>query len=127
MAVGRLLLDTHVFLWWNIESARLTPEARNSILEAELVFVSALSVWEASIKSSTGKLKLPSPILAGFESSGFEMLPISFSHAAGVADLPFHHRDPFDRLLIAQARAEGLVLVTHDRAFEDYPVEILWA
>lgn len=92
-----------------------------------MVLVSAVSVWEASIKSSLGKLKLPTSIEEGVAASGFEKLPISFSHAAGVADLPFHHRDPFDRLLIAQARVEGVVLVTHDRSFENYPVEILWA
>ncbi|HEV7672410.1 MAG TPA: type II toxin-antitoxin system VapC family toxin [Thermoanaerobaculia bacterium] len=127
MASGRLLLDTHVFLWWQSESVRIKPETRQSILEAELVFVSAASVWEAAIKSSIGKLRLPAPVHEGFGNSGFEMLPVTFSHAAGVADLPFHHRDPFDRLLIAQARAESLVLVTRDREFEDYPVEILRA
>ena len=127
MASSRFLLDTHVFLWWRSEPTRIKPEIRQSIVEADLVFVSAASVWEAAIKSSLGKLRLPASIEGGVTESGFEKLPITFSHAAGVADLPFHHRDPFDRLLIAQARDESLVLVTHDREFEAYAVEILWA
>lgn len=125
--MSRLLLDTHIFLWWRSEPNRLGPEIHQSIIEADLVFVSAASVWEAAIKSSLGKLRLPASIEAGVAESGFEKMPVTFSHAVGVADLPFHHRDPFDRLLIAQAQVESLVLVTRDREFEAYPIEILWA
>lgn len=123
----RLLLDTHVFLWWRGEPSRLPPDARSVIATAEIVFVSAASAWEAAIKASLGRLELPATIEEGVLASGFEKLLITFSHAEKAARLPQHHRDPFDRMLIAQAQAEGLVLVTHDRILEDYDVEILWA
>jgi PIN domain nuclease of toxin-antitoxin system len=91
------------------------------------VFVSAASAWEAAIKASVGRLDLPDTIEAGVLASGFEKLLITFSHAEHAAGLPHHHRDPFDRMLIAQAQAEGLTLVTHDRLLEAYDVKILWA
>jgi len=122
----RLLLDTHVFLWWRSEPSRLTKEAQHRIASAELVFVSAVSAWEAAIKIGLGRLKLPDTLEAGVVASGFEKLPVTFSHAEHVATLPPHHRDPFDRMLVAQAQVEGLTLVTHDRALEGYAIEILW-
>lgn len=122
----RLLLDTHVFLWWRGEPARLAPQARSAIANADVVFVSAASAWEAGIKSALGRLQLPDTLAAGVEDSGFEKLPITFAHAESAAALPPYHKDPFDRLLAAQARAEGLTLVTHDRLLEPYGVEILW-
>lgn len=122
-----LLLDTHVFLWWRGEPAKLVPAARSAIAEAPIVFVSAASAWEASIKESLGKLKLPESFAAGVVDSAFQRLPITFAHAEAVAALPPHHRDPFDRMLVAQARVEGLALVTHDPRMKPYPVEILWA
>ena len=124
---SRLLLDTHVFLWWRGEPSRLSSKVRSSIATADVVFVSAVSAWEAAIKTSLGRLELPDTIEAGVLASGFEKLLISFSHAEQAASLPPHHRDPFDRMLVAQARAEGLTLVTHDRLLESYDVEILWA
>jgi PIN domain nuclease of toxin-antitoxin system len=124
---SRLLLDTHVFVWWRGEPSRLSPEVRNSIATADIVFVSAASAWEAAIKASLGRLELPDTVEAGVLASGFEKLLISFSHGEQAARLPLHHRDPFDRMLVAQARAEGLTLVTHDRLLEPYDVEILWA
>jgi PIN domain nuclease of toxin-antitoxin system len=124
---SRLLLDTHVFLWWRGEPARLTENARSRIATADIVFVSAVTAWEAAIKASLGRLDLPDTIEAGVLASGFEKLLITFSHAERVASLPIHHRDPFDRMLVAQAQAEGLTLVTHDRLLEPYEVEILWA
>lgn len=124
---SRLLLDTHIFLWWRGVPARLTSEVRSSIATADIVFVSAASAWEAAIKVSLGRLELPDTIEAGVLASGFERLLITFSHAERAASLPSHHRDPFDRMLIAQAQAEGLTLVTHDRLLEAYDVEILWA
>lgn len=124
---SRLLLDTHIFLWWRGEPSRLTAEVQSSIATADLVFVSAASAWEARIKASLGRLDLPDTVEAGVLASGFERLLITFSHAERAASLPPHHRDPFDRMLVAQAQAEGLTLVTHDRLLEPYEAEILWA
>ncbi len=126
MTPGRLLLDTHVFLWWRSEPSRLVSHVRDTIATADLVFVSVASAWEAAIKVSLGRLELPDTIEAGVLASGFEKLLITFSHTEHAASLPLHHRDPFDRMLVAQARAEGLTLVTHDRLLEPYDVEILW-
>ena len=89
--------------------------------------MSAVSAWEAAIKMALGRLELPDSIEAGVAASGFEKLLITFSHAERVAALPSHHKDPFDRMLVAQAQAEGLTLVTHDRVLAAYDVEILWA
>lgn len=124
---SRLLLDTQIFIWWRGDPRRLTAGVRDDIAAADLVFVSVASAWEAAIKVSLGRLDLPDTVEAGVLASGFEPLFISFSHTARAAALPLHHRDPFDRMLIAQAQAEGLVLVTHDRRLEPYDVEILWA
>lgn len=124
---SRLLLDTHVFLWWRGEPSRLALDLRNRIATADIVFVSAASAWEAAIKVSLGRLELPDTIEEGVLASGFERLLITFSHAERVAGLPPHHKDPFDRILVAQAQAEGLTLVTHDRLLEPYDIEILWA
>lgn len=124
---SRLLLDTHIFLWWRGEPSRLAPDVRSRIATADIVFVSVASAWEAAIKVSLGRLELPDTMEAGVLASGFEKLLITFSHAERVAGLPPHHRDPFDRILVAQAQAEGLTLVTHDRVLEPYDIEILWA
>ncbi len=122
-----LLLDTHVFLWWRGEPRRLKPAVRTAIADTELVFVSAASAWEAAIKASLGKLELPEPFAAGVAESGFDKLPITFEHAEVAAALPTHHRDPFDRMLVAQATAENLTLVSHDLRFRPYDVELLRA
>jgi PIN domain nuclease of toxin-antitoxin system len=122
-----LLLDTHVFLWWRADSRRLRRLARDAIADAEIVFVSAASAWEAAIKVALGRLRIPESIEAGVVDSGFEKLPISFAHAEGAAGLPSHHSDPFDRMLVAQARIEKLTLVTHDQRMRFYDVQILWA
>ena len=124
---SRLLLDTHVFLWWRGEPSKLSSKVRSSIAAADIVFVSAVSAWEAAIKVSLGRLELPDTIEAGVLASSFEKLVITFSHAERAGGLPPHHRDPFDRMLVAQAQTEGLTLVTHDRLLEPYDVEILWA
>lgn len=126
MERSNFLLDTHVFLWWRANDRRLQRSARSAIAEADLVFVSAASAWEAAIKAALGRLHLPDTIEAGVEESGFEKLPIAFSHAEAASALPPHHLDPFDRMLVAQARIEGLTLITHDRRFEPYEVPILW-
>ncbi len=124
---SRLLLDTHIFLWWRGEPSRLASGVQSRIATADIVFVSAASAWEAAIKVSLGRLELPDTVEAGVLASGFEKLSISFSHAERAGALPPHHKDPFDRMLVAQAQADGLTLVTHDRLLEPYEVEILWA
>jgi PIN domain nuclease of toxin-antitoxin system len=101
-------------------------EERRAISEADDVFVSAASGWEVAIKVALKKLRIPGPLELAVEESRFEKLPITFAHAAVVTGLAPHHRDPFDRMLIAQALAEGLTIVTHDRRFEPYGVPIIW-
>lgn len=121
-----LLLDTHVFLWWKLDDARLREAVRDVVANAELVFVSAASAWEVGIKARLGKLDLDgADFAAGVIDSGFERLAIGFEHAAETKELPLHHRDPFDRMLVAQARVERLTLVTHDRQLEPYDVALL--
>jgi PIN domain nuclease of toxin-antitoxin system len=124
--VSRLLLDTHVFLWWQADDRRLRATARTAIRDARIVFVSVASAWEAAVKDGLGKLTLAVGFETGVRQAGFEKLPISFAHAEALVKLPAHHRDPFDRMLIVQAQAESLVLVTHDRQFEPYDLTVLW-
>ncbi|HMH27440.1 MAG TPA: type II toxin-antitoxin system VapC family toxin [Steroidobacteraceae bacterium] len=116
----RLLLDTHVLLWALSHPAKLTAETRRKINEAE-VFVSAASIWEIGIKSTLGKLNATAgEILAAVEPAGFKMLSITGQHAAKAAELPPLHKDPFDRLLAAQAATEPMILITNDRMLEGY-------
>lgn len=122
----RLLLDTHVALWWWANDNRLAVTAKEAIADASLVFVSAASAWEITIKSALGRVRLPQSFAEGVNKSGFIELPIGFDHAAAVEFLPSHHADPFDRMLLAQAKVERLVLVTHDRRFEPYGQAIIW-
>jgi PIN domain nuclease of toxin-antitoxin system len=122
-----LLLDTHVFLWWRADDRKLGKAAREAIGSAELVFVSAASAWEAAVKAGLGKLQLPGTFQAEIEDSAFDKLAITVAHADAVSTLPYHHRDPFDRMLVAQAWIEGLTLVTHDKLLSAYDVPILWA
>lgn len=121
----RLLLDTQAFLWWRIDSARLGAGGRDLIASADVVFVSVASAWEAAIKVSLGKLTLPEPFEAGVRGSGFEPLPVGFDHTEEVSRLPPHHRDPFDRMLISQARVERVTLVTSDSQFDRYEVDLI--
>jgi PIN domain nuclease of toxin-antitoxin system len=121
----KLLLDTHTFLWW-LADRPITKEARESIADpTTFVAVSAASIWEATIKASIGKLRVPGSLVEAVTDSGFAALPISLDHAAVAGALPPHHRDPFDRMLVAQAVAEGLTIVTRDPAFDDYEVAVL--
>jgi PIN domain nuclease of toxin-antitoxin system len=124
---ARLLLDTHVFLWWRLDDPHLGAAAREAITGAAAVFVSAASAWEAAIKARLGKLELSVDFADGVSDSGFIRLPIGFQHAAETRNLPDYHRDPFDRMLIAQARVERLVLVTHDALFLPYEVQLIMA
>lgn len=115
------LLDTQLYLWFLGDSPRLSSKARQMIARAEQVFVSAASVWEAAIKRSIGKLDVPSESLVeGIAASGFRELRVTAVHGARVAELPRLHGDPFDRLLVAQALAEPLNLLTADAALEQY-------
>src|ERR1700754_644879 len=117
----RLLLDTHIFLWAVAGSRQLKPAARRLIESADEVYVSAASVWEVAIKARLGKIDAdPRELAAAIDASGFLELPVSAAHAAGVASLEPHHNDPFDRLLIAQALAEPLKLVTVDDVLAKY-------
>ncbi|MDN7182715.1 type II toxin-antitoxin system VapC family toxin [Caballeronia sp. SEWSISQ10-4 2] len=111
----RLLLDTHIYLWAVTDSRKLSKQARKLITDADEVFVSSASIWEASIKVGLGKLDADVNLLvAEIDASGFKELPVRAVHAALVSDLPDIHRDPFDRLLIAQALSEPLRLMTAD-------------
>ncbi len=115
-----LLLDTQILLWALADSRRLTREARR-LIDAHHVFVSAASIWEVAIKASLGKLDAdPAAVREALAPSGFDELPVTGTHAAGVASLPPHHRDPFDRLLVAQSRAEGMLLLTSDTHLRPY-------
>jgi PIN domain nuclease of toxin-antitoxin system len=120
-----LLLDTHTVLWW-LAGDPLAPEAAERIADPRrLVVLSAASVWEIAIKSAAGKLRADDDLIGHLEASGFEPLPISWHHAERAGSLPPHHRDPFDRMLIAQAQIEGLTIVSRDRAFAAYDVAVL--
>jgi PIN domain nuclease of toxin-antitoxin system len=117
----RLLLDTHIFIWAVMDNRKLSKEARRIILDADCVFVSAASIWEASIKAGLGKLDVDvHQLVSEIEASGFVELPVRAIHAATVGTLPEIHRDPFDRLLIAQALCEPLHLMTADSQLAAY-------
>ena len=117
----RILLDTHIYLWWLEDSAHLTPDIRKMIEDAETVYISSASLWEAIIKIGLGKLQaVPSELLAGIHGSGFEELPIRSEHTLAVFDLDSHHKDPFDRMLVAQAITEPLHLLTVDSILASY-------
>ncbi|MCL2626367.1 MAG: type II toxin-antitoxin system VapC family toxin [Cystobacterineae bacterium] len=117
----RLLLDTHVFLWSVSDDRKLSQAARELILEAEDVFVSSVSIWEAAIKAGLGKLDVDIHLLVSeIETSGFLELPVRATHAARVRELPDIHKDPFDRLLVAQALSEPLYLLTSDSHLSKY-------
>lgn len=125
-----LLLDTHVLLWWLKDPARLTAQAASAIrAPGNLVFYSAANIWEISIKSSLGKLPVISrdDMEAALASDDIRALAITPAHAWSVSELPHHHADPFDRMLIAQARSESLRLVTRDPLMKPYDVDVVWA
>jgi PIN domain nuclease of toxin-antitoxin system len=124
----RLLLDTHVLLWALADSPELARDLRRKIADpSNDVLVSAASVWEIAIKKRLGKLDAPDNLLEVLEASDFSPLFINFVHAAAAGSLPPHHDDPFDRMLIAQAQSEGLILVTADRRLRAYHVELMQA
>ncbi|MGH7814571.1 MAG: type II toxin-antitoxin system VapC family toxin [Candidatus Binataceae bacterium] len=143
----RVLLDTHAFLWWIADHPRLSPRARELISAgSNEVFFSVASAWEIAIKSGLGRIPVPAGtgrfvvgkievdvkmgiswmIRGEIEANGFEVLPVLLNHALHVRILPHHHRDPFDRMLVAQAQLEKLPIVTADRQIARYEVEVLW-
>ncbi|MFC0862699.1 type II toxin-antitoxin system VapC family toxin [Sphaerimonospora cavernae] len=121
----RLLLDTHVILWWLADSPELSGEVKDLLDTEPAVYVSAVSPWEIAIKQSIGKLPGPEDLAERVRDSQFSGLPITASHGVRAGRLPQHHRDPFDRLLIAQAQTEGLTLVTRDKWIPHYDVQIM--
>jgi PIN domain nuclease of toxin-antitoxin system len=126
----RLLLDTHVFIWCVEDSDRLRPFARETLASPEnVVYVSAVSIWEIAIKQSLGKLEIQSTtgerLVESITACGFIELPVTAYHAARVATLPWHHADPFDRLLVAQAQYSDLTLVSDDEKIQRYEVQTL--
>ena len=125
--MSRVLVDTHVLLWWLIDDPALSPAARDAIADpVNEPLVSAASVWEIAIKRSLGKLTAPDDLLDRIADEGFAWLPISANHAWQVGELPLHHRDPFDRILVAQALIERLPIVTTDSHFGQYGVQVRW-
>lgn len=126
----KLLLDTHAFIWWDSDQSRLSAAALAAIRDpANEVLLSVVSVWEMQIKSQLGKLPLAQPlpvIIAQQQTNGVKVLDITLPHVLAVESLPAIHKDPFDRLLVAQANIEGATLITSDRIFSQYPVQILW-
>lgn len=126
-----LLLDTHAFLWWVDNSPTLSAKARAAIAKAETpCYLSLASCWEMAIKASLGKLTLAQPverfIPEQLAANGFSLLAIDFHHVSRVETLPFHHRDPFDRLLVAQALHEKMSLVSADASLSAYGIKRLW-
>lgn len=122
----KLLADTHVLLWWLADSPQLTSKARKLLKDpSNLVFISSASVWEIGIKTRLGKLRVDGELLPQIEANGFEKLPIRSEHAWSAGKLPLHHRDPFDRMLVAQAEMEGLKILSHDKIFRLYDVDFL--
>lgn len=122
----RLLLDTHVVIWWD-EGARLSAAARTAIETADQVYVSAVSGWEIAVKTSLGKIRPTRRLAQAVDESGFEELPLRIRHADVLTRLPPLHRDPFDRMLVAQAIADRLTLVSGDRTLAGYDVPLIAA
>lgn len=126
----KAILDTHVFLWALAGDARMSPNARDIFVGNSDLFLSIASVWEILIKVQSGKLNLPRPsvpyVLSRLAENRIKRLPISFDHLLAFEGLPMHHRDPFDRMLIAQGMEEDCAIISADRVFKQYPVRVIW-
>lgn len=121
----RLLLDTHALIWWLTDDSRLGPSAREGVATAETAMVSAASAWEMSIKGALGKLDAPDDLLSQLQRHRFVGLPITLEHATRAGRLPSLHRDPFDRMLVAQAQAEDLLILSSDPNIARYEVRVI--
>jgi PIN domain nuclease of toxin-antitoxin system len=123
----RILLDTHIFVWWLANDRKLPKAADPLILDpANEIYVSAASIWEIAIKAALGQIQVePALVVAAIPESGFRELPVTARHAIEVTALPRHHRDPFDRMLVAQSRIEPMHLLTHDRQLAAYGDSVL--
>jgi PIN domain nuclease of toxin-antitoxin system len=123
----KLLLDTHAALWWMADDERMGAAAATRLADGgNQVLLSAAIVWEVAIKRSLGKLEAPDGFAATLVSAGAVPLAVNLAHAAAVETLPWHHRDPFDRMLVAQADIEGAVIVSRDEALRAYGVPLVW-
>ena len=127
----RALLDTNSFIWFISGSDRLSVNARNLIADIKNdLFLSVASLWEIAIKTSIGRLELLRPfdqlIPSQLEENAINILPIELNHLSQIIELPFHHRDPFDRLIIAQGMIEELPVISSDASFRMYPIEVIW-
>jgi len=127
----KLLLDTHAFIWWDSEPAKLSPQALSICQDRQnTLLLSVVSLWEMQIKLQLGKMKLALPLKEIVESqqrtNDIEVLPVTLAHVLALESLPAHHKDPFDRLLIAQAIVEEAVLVSGDSDIAKYPVQVVW-
>lgn len=123
----RLLLDTHAFIWWNDDDARLPGAARRAVGLADQVYVSIVSAWETVLKINLGKLSFAHDFSSIVARNKFESLNLTYDQIGRLTGLPLHHRDPFDRMLICQAFVENLTLITGDRRMAPYGVPIIWA
>ena len=129
--MNRLLLDTHTFLWWDSAPGRLSPTVLALCQDPSVIlFLSLISLWEIQIKSGLGKLPLALPLAEIIQNQqsqhGLQLLPVTVEHIYALQSLPLHHKDPFDRLLIAQALTEELPLASVDSVFSSYPVPLIW-
>jgi len=127
----KALLDTHAFIWWDSDPTKLSTQARAVCEDREnAIFLSTASAWEMQIKLQLGKLSLrlslEELIASQQKTNNIQILPVALGHVLALKDLPSPHKDPFDRLLIAQAKVEEAVLISHDPLFADYPVRVLW-
>ena len=127
----KVLLDTHAFIWWDSTPDKLSPRARAACQDrTNLLFLSVASAWEMQIKLQLGKLHLRLPlaevIASQQQTNDLQVLPVALSHVFALQGLPAHHKDPFDRLLIAQANTEEATLISHDPVFAPYLVKVLW-
>jgi PIN domain nuclease of toxin-antitoxin system len=126
----RLLLDTHAFIWWDVDPAKLSPLALTLCQNpANTLFLSLTSVWEMQIKIQLGRLQLRLPLrntIAAQQANGIQILPITVLHIFALEGMPHHHGDPFDRMLIAQANTESMALVSRDPFFSSYSVNVMW-
>lgn len=122
----RFLIDTQIFLWWLDDNPKLSDEIKNLLRNPKNeVFLSVISVWEILIKKELKKLKIPSDLNTVIEKCGFDILSIELSHVFGIDKLPFHHKDPFDRMLVSQASEEQMTLISADKKIRKYQISVL--